>query len=55
MSEFIFKSCFKISGWGLIQAKWRGVTFLLFWAFLTTETDLNSDKGFPVFGGQRAK
>jgi hypothetical protein len=55
MSELIFKSCFKISGWGLIQAKWRGVTFLLFWAFLTTETDLNSDKGFPVFGGQRAK
>lgn len=51
----IFKSCFKISGWGFMQAKWRGVTFLLFYAFFTTETDLNSDKDFPVLGGQRAK
>jgi hypothetical protein len=37
-----------------MQAKWRGVTFLLFYAFFTTETDLNSDKG-SVLGGQRAK
>lgn len=55
MSEFISKSYFNISEWGLMQAKWSGVTFLLLWAFFKTETDLNSENDFPVLGGQSAK